>query len=95
MNSGYSEPPDIVNFLHGPFKFTIMRVHCTLRYILSQCGRGSPLAAAKLEYRLLKPKQGEVVKALLESNDVFAALPTGCGKSLCFAILFLELRKPF
>ena len=31
MNSGYSEPPDIVNFLAGPFEFTIMRVHCTYR----------------------------------------------------------------
>ena len=30
VNSGYSEPPDIVNFLPGPFEFTIMRVHCTL-----------------------------------------------------------------
>ena len=30
MNSGYSEPPDIVNFLPGPFEFTIMRVHCML-----------------------------------------------------------------
>ena len=30
MNSGYSEPPDIVNFLPGPFEFTIMRVHCII-----------------------------------------------------------------
>ena len=28
MNSGYSEPPDIVNFLPGPFEFTLTRVHC-------------------------------------------------------------------
>ena len=28
MNSGYSEPPDIVNFLPGPLEFTITRVHC-------------------------------------------------------------------
>ena len=28
MNSGYSEPPDIVNFLPGPLEFTIMRVYC-------------------------------------------------------------------
>ena len=32
MNSGYSEPPDIVNFLPGPFEFTIMRVHCMYNY---------------------------------------------------------------
>ena len=29
MNSVYSEPPDIVNFLPGPFEFTITRVHCS------------------------------------------------------------------
>ena len=45
------------------------------------------LAAEKLGYRDLKPEQGEVVKAFVEGSDVFAALPTGCGKSLCFAIL--------
>ena len=37
MNSGYSEPPDIVNFLPGPFEFTITRVHCAC---LTKCRVG-------------------------------------------------------
>ena len=45
------------------------------------------LAAEKLGFRDVKPEQREVVKAFIEGSDVFAALPTGCGKSLCFAIL--------
>ena len=38
------------------------------------------LAAEKLRHRDLKPKQ-DVVKTFLEGNDIFAARPTGCGKS--------------
>jgi len=29
----------------------------------------------------------EAVKAFVEGNDVFMSLPTGFGKSLCFALL--------
>ena len=36
MNSGYSEPPDIVNFLPGPFEFTVTRVHCNYIYVVTQ-----------------------------------------------------------
>ena len=45
------------------------------------------LAAAKLGFVDLKREQREVVEAFIGGNDVFAALPTGSGKSLCFAVL--------
>jgi len=34
----------------------------------------------------LKTEQKEAVKAFVEGNDVFVSLPTGFGKSLCFAL---------
>ena len=44
-------------------------------------------AAQDLGYAALKPKQLEVVSGVLRGEDVFAVLPTGYGKSLCFAVL--------
>ena len=35
----------------------------------------------------LQPKQLEIVMALLDGRQVFGILPTGYGKSLCFAYL--------
>ena len=35
----------------------------------------------------LKDKQVEVIEAILSNRDVFGCLPTGYGKSLCYAIL--------
>ena len=35
----------------------------------------------------LKVEQVAVVEAFIGGQDVFAALPTGYGKSLCFAVL--------
>ena len=52
-------------------------------------------AACKLGYEEMKPKQLEVITAVLNGQDVFAVLPTGFGKSLCFAALpfmFDQLR---
>ena len=58
------------------------------------------LAAKKLEYRdRQKPEQGEVVKALVESNYVFAALPMRqepllrrtSGTTMCRLALLLNL----
>ena len=52
-------------------------------------------AAKRLGYEALKPKQVEVVKANSQGRDVFAVLPTGFGKSLCYSCLpwvFDELR---
>lgn len=45
-------------------------------------------AARKLGYPLgLKEEQLQVVVAFLLGRDVFAVLPTGFGKSLCYACL--------
>ena len=42
---------------------------------------------ARLGYSSLKPLQEKVVISILEGSDVFAVLPTGYGKSLCFVCL--------
>ncbi len=44
-------------------------------------------SAGKLGYRKLKEHQLQVILAFVEGNDVFGVLPTGYGKSLCYAIL--------
>ena len=45
-------------------------------------------AAMKLGYaRGMKEEQLEVVVAFLSGSDFFAVLPTGFGKSLCYACL--------
>ena len=45
------------------------------------------IAAASLEYKPLKPKQYQAVEDLVSGKHVLVSLPTGCGKSLCYAIL--------
>ena len=44
-------------------------------------------ALARLGFSTVKAEQCEVIKAFVEGNDVFSALPTGYGNSLCFAVL--------
>ena len=44
-------------------------------------------AAKDLGYKYLKEKQLEVLVNFLSGNDVFAVLPTGYGKSLCYTCL--------
>ena len=46
-----------------------------------------PRSAAKFGYEGLRVEQKSVIEAFVGGHDVFAALPTGYGKSLCFAIL--------
>lgn len=41
----------------------------------------------RLGYETLKPEQETVVREFLSGRDVFAALPTGYGKSMCYACL--------
>ena len=44
-------------------------------------------AARELGYANLKPEQLDVLEAFVKGRDVFAVLPTGYGKSLCFGCL--------
>ena len=50
-------------------------------------------AATILGYSSMKPEQVEVAVALIEGRDVFAILPTGFGKSLCYACLPVAFDK--
>ena len=53
-------------------------------------------ALRRLGFEKLRKEQDRVVRAFVAGRDVFAALPTGYGKSLCFALLpyvFDALRK--
>ena len=55
-------------------------------------------ACARLGYSSLRKEQEEVLKSFLNRKDVFVSLPTGRGKSLCYALLpfvFDELRQKF
>jgi len=44
-------------------------------------------AAKELGYASLKELQVQVLLSFVAGEDVFAILPTGYGKSLCYAIL--------
>lgn len=44
-------------------------------------------AAEELGYPMLKPEQLDVLLTFVKGRDVFAVLPTGFGKSLCYACL--------
>ena len=44
-------------------------------------------AAQRLEYSALKAKHIDVVMGIVSRRDVFAILPTGYGKSLCYSCL--------
>ena len=47
------------------------------------------IADRQLEYDTLKNLQLKVFMSFLAGRDVFAILPTGYGKSLCYALLQL------
>ena len=47
----------------------------------------------ELGYIQLKDEQYKIVKSFLSGNDVFGVLPTGYGKSLCYACLPLAFDK--
>lgn len=54
-------------------------------------------AAKQLGYSSIKELQLEVIKKIIIGHDVFAVLPTGFGKSLCYGYLplvFDEIYKP-
>ena len=45
------------------------------------------MAAQALGCSTLKPEQMQVITEVLRGRDVFAILPTGFGKTLCYAAL--------
>ena len=49
--------------------------------------RAMEAVVTRLGYSGLRDNQRKVVLLFLEGNDVFASLPTGSGKSLCYWIL--------
>ena len=44
-------------------------------------------ASQRLGYSSVRDKQLLAIRTFMESNDVFISLPTGNGKSLCYAVL--------
>ncbi|HNE81397.1 MAG TPA: DEAD/DEAH box helicase, partial [Flavobacteriales bacterium] len=44
-------------------------------------------------YDAFRPRQEEIVRAVLAGRDTLALLPTGGGKSLCFQVPALAMRK--
>jgi len=51
------------------------------------------VAATSLGYSALKEHQLRVVASFVRGNDVFGVLPTGYGKSLCYALLPLVFDR--
>ena len=49
-------------------------------------------AAATLGF-MLKKEQEKVIVAFTQAHDVFVALPTGFGKSLCYCRTFLRFHE--
>lgn len=43
-------------------------------------------------YQAFKPKQEQIIKAVLDQQDVLAVLPTGGGKSICYQIPTLAMQ---
>ena len=50
-------------------------------------------SAGPIGYESLKSEQLQVMRSFVQGNDVFAVLPTGYGKSLCYARLPMVLGK--
>ena len=50
-------------------------------------------AARELGHPDLKPEQLKVVETFVKGRDVFSVLPTGYGKSLCYACLPIVFDK--
>ena len=69
------------------------KVDCEDDYIM----RAIDKAAKHLGYNNVKELQRKVIKEVIKGSDVFAVLPTGYGKSLCYGcmpLVFDEIYKP-
>ena len=60
---------------------------CMVISTMSEIERIVVEAAASFGYSCLKDEQEKALKAFAGGNDVFVSLPTGYGKSLCYALL--------
>ena len=56
-------------------------------YDASSISAAISTASRKLGFLQFKPEQKSVVETFLNGRDVFVSLPTGSGKSLCYALL--------
>ena len=45
------------------------------------------IAACRMGFSKLTPQQEQATTAFVNGNDVFVSLPTGSGKTACFAVL--------
>jgi ATP-dependent DNA helicase RecQ len=50
-------------------------------------------ATASLGYTCLKDEQKKALHSFVSGKDVFVSLPTGYGKSLCYALLPIVFNK--
>ena len=57
------------------------------RYPSHKVQEATKSAVRELRYQDVKPEQMEVVEAYVQGRGVFAVLPTGYGKSLCYGCL--------
>ena len=80
------------------------RAHRHLSYILVRCNRAMETqevdisaaiqrAGLRLGFSSLRPQQTSAIASFLKGKDVFVSLPTGSGKSLCFATLPLAFEE--
>ncbi len=49
-------------------------------------------SASSLDYLTLKDKQEEIISTVLKGRDIFGVLPTGYGKTVCFACLSIPFH---
>jgi superfamily II DNA helicase RecQ len=60
----------------------------------SRLASAVPEAAARLGIEQLRPSQEQAIEASLGGGDVLMVLPTGFGKSACYQVPSMLLRKP-